>query len=321
MNAFRHTRKIPLLTILGAALALCAADGARAADPAYAWGCSYRGSTLAEGGSPSDLLSNAKAQVGGCGGDMIESHGTVYGSRWTGDAYFDYSFAQGARSSANASAGLGVLHASSYTSATSTPMRYTYFDNAGNPVAIDNEYRAYGESYASSYWYDEITVNSGPVYGRVVLKFSLTLSGSESVTPGSAGSADIFARFIIDDDRSSWDRTLSLSEAGSTFDTAGYWPGTVIRIYGDLSAMTNVRAGGKYLDPWGFWRTGLYIPSAEASADASNTAGFQVEVLTEGASYTSASGRSYVALVPEPDSVWLLGLGAMLVLGLARRQR
>jgi hypothetical protein len=72
--------------------------------------------------------------------------------------------------------------------------------------------------------------------------------------------------------------------------------------------------------PNGWWATGNYIPSAEAMANAANTAGFQVEVLTEGASYTSASGHSYVTAVPEPASAALLGLGVLTLLGLARRR-
>lgn len=306
---------------LGAALALGGLDGALAATPAYGSGCSYNGSTLAEGGSPDAILSNAKALTGqGCGGDVAESHGTLHGAQWTGDYYFDYSFAQGAQTSASASAGMGSLHAFSHSTATSTPKSYFYTANSGESVAIDNTYRAYGASAASSYWYDEIVVRQGAQYGRVVLKFTLTLSGSEGVSPGIAGMADIYSRLIVDDDRGVLDYTVSLDQAGSTYVTAGFWPGTVIRLYGDLTARTEVRAGGRYQLGNGLWVTGNYIPSAEASANAANTAGFYVDVLTDGASYTSASGHSYVTAVPEPASAWLMSLGALLLLGGARRR-
>lgn len=323
MNAARHRNHPFALAALGAALAIGSLDGALAATPAYGWGCSYNGNTLAEGGSPDAIVSNAKALAGlSCGGDMAESHGTLYGSEWTGDYYFDYSFAQGAQTSASASAGLGSLHAFAHSAATSTPKSYFYTANSGESVAIDNVYRAYSTSAASSYWYDEIVVQQGAQYGRVVLKFTLTLSGSEGVTPGIAGSADIASRLIVDDDRSALDYTVSLDEQGSSFVTAGFWPGTVIRLYGDLTARTNVRAGGRYQLGNGVWVTGNYIPTAEATANAANTAGFFVDVLTDGASYTSASGHSYVTAVPEPATAWLLGLGTLALLGgVPRRNR
>jgi hypothetical protein len=307
------------LTAIAGLLALC--GNAWSAGPAFGSNCSFSANTLAEGGSPDAVLGNPATMTGACGGDSIESHGTIQGQRWTGDDDFAYSFAQGARASAGASAGLGVLRANAYSSATSTPAAYFYVDNTGQARAIDNEFLARSQTSATSYWYDEITVNQGTVYGPVVLRFTLTLSGTESVVPGIAGAADISARFIIDDDRNRFDRTLSLDSAGSFSDQGGFTPGTVIKIFGDLSARTDVRAGGRYLDGNGQWQFGQYVPDSEAIANASNTAGFQIEVLTEGASYTSASGHSYVTAVPEPASAALLGAGLFALLGVVRRRR
>jgi hypothetical protein len=323
MSNARYSGRAQMLAACATAcLATLAPDAARAVVPAYGWACNFGGSTLAEGGSPAALVSNAHTlSAASCGGNAIESHGTVYGAQWTGDDYFNYSFAQGARTAANASAGLGVLHAFSTSATTSTPKSYIYTTNSGETAAIDNEYLAYGTSAASASWYDQITVNQGAQYGRVVLKFTLALSGNAGVTPSTAGSAGILARFIADDDRNVSDRTLSLSDDGTVSFTAGYWPGTVIKLYGDLSATTQVRAGGKYQLPNGWWATGNYIPTAEATANAANTAGFQVEVLTEGGSYTSASGHSYVTAVPEPSSAALMGLGAACLLVRGRRRR
>lgn len=78
---------------------------------------------------------------------------------------------------------------------------------------------------------------------------------------------------------------------------------------------------GRYLSGTGGWINGRYIAAAQATANASNTAGFQVEVLTSGAGYTTASGRAYITRVPEPSSGAMLALGGVLARLAARRRR
>jgi hypothetical protein len=126
-------------------------------------------------------------------------------------------------------------------------------------------------------------------------------------------------RLIADDDRSSIDLQLALAEDGVVSDRRGYAPGTVIRIYGDLSASTRAEAGRIYLNN-GVTRDG-YIAESHANADAMNTAGFTIDVVTEGAGYSTASGMTYVTAVPEPATAGLLALGLGAVLGVARRRR
>ena len=60
--------------------------------------------------------------------------------------------------------------------------------------------------------------------------------------------------------------------------------------------------------------------SESATVDASDTANFYIDVLTPGASYTTASGLSYTAVAPEPASLGLAG-GALLVLWAGMRIR
>ena len=294
---------------LAAMLALCAANGALAAS--FGSGCSFTGSTAADG-----ALGRATSGAF-CSGDVIESRGTMVDRVWAGDDYVEQSFDQYARTGVTASAGLGVLHAYSNSFAQSTPMAKEFFYSNGEPGIIENSYKAQSASGISASWFDEITIHSGPVYGPVVLRFTVMLHGETSVLGGSDAGASFNTRLIADDDRYPDDVTVSLSAPGTTSQTHGYWPGTVIRLYGDLSASTKAYAGRiyNYGYPVG------YVAQAEATANASNTAGFQVEVLTPGASYTSASGRSYAAMVPEPTSTAMAGAGLMSVLIMARRRR
>lgn len=286
-------------------------------------GCSLSGAVLAEGGSVGEVASNAQSYASAfCSSGSVNTQGTVQGSRWTGDYDFAYSFAQGALANSAGSAGLGVLHAYAHSVADSTPKEYWYTANDGNSYAIRNDYLAHSKAYASAQWSDRLQVQQGSApYGRVVLRYTLQLWGSSSVLPPDGGSAEIAARFIVDDDRNVSDRSLSVSGPGRVSFEAGYYPGTSIKLFGDLSASTEVRAGGRVQNAWGQWVPGSYLSMAEAFANAGNTAGFQIEVLTPGASYITDSGQSYAAMVPEPSSTAMLGLGTLTLLMLARRRR
>jgi len=308
--------------VLAAAMLGMGTTAALAQQPSFGTGCTFSGNTLAEGGLVGAIVGNDRSFTGSsCSGGTAESRGTVYGARWTGDNYFDYSFAQHALTDAGASAGFGTLRASSHSAAESSPKEWWYTDNNGDSQVIANEYLAYGRSSATASWYDRLVVDQGTApYGPIVLRYTLQLSGSEGITVGAAGEADIHARFIVDDDRNVSDRTISLDAPGTYSFTAGYYPGTEIKLYGDLTATTEVRAGGRYLSGSG-WIIGNYIAAAEATANASNTAGFQIEVLTAGAGYSTDSGRSYITMVPEPSGVAMFGLGGALVLLAAMRRR
>ena len=56
-------------------------------------------------------------------------------------------------------------------------------------------------------------------------------------------------------------------------------------------------------------------------ADAAHTATLWIEVLTPGVTFTSDSGASYAAPVPEPAAALLLGLGVAVLLAVLRRSR
>lgn len=55
--------------------------------------------------------------------------------------------------------------------------------------------------------------------------------------------------------------------------------------------------------------------------NALNTGSVEIEVLTPGATIQSASGYSYIGTVPEPQPVWLMSLGLLLISASHRRSR
>lgn len=294
------------------ALALLGAMGlAQAAT--FGSGCRFNTYVFAEG------VESVTHSGTDCSGDLIERRGTMVDQVWNGEEYITQDFDQIGRTGASGSAGLGTLHAYSASFAQSTPMAKEFLYSNGDPGIIHNMHYAIGESNLSAYWFDEITVNPGSEYGRVILRFTVTMHGKTSVVETTQGLASFGARLIADDDRYPGSLDLSLSSAGTTSNLGSYWPGTKIRLYGELSAHSRAYAGRVY----NWWHTPLgYIAESTSVADASNTAGFQIEVLTPGASYTSASGRSYVAMVPEPETYALAAAG-LAVIGLGRlgRQR
>ncbi|MGE5451997.1 MAG: PEP-CTERM sorting domain-containing protein [Acidobacteriota bacterium] len=295
---------------LAVMLALCASPGAQAA-ASFGSGCNFNGGISADGATGQSMSGDF------CSGGLLETRGTVVDQVWTGEDYVTQGFEQHARTGVSGSAGLGELHAYSNSFAKSTPMAKEFYYSNGEPGIIENMYKAQSQSRLSAYWFDELTVNSGPTYGRVVLRFTITLHGQTTVVEGSRGAASFSTRLIADDDRYPDDLSITLNDTGTLSRDGGYWPGTKIRLYGDLSASTDAYAGRIY----NYWYPAGYVAESEATANASRTAGFQVEVLTPGASVTTASGRSYAAMVPEPTSTAMAGAGLAGVLLMARRRR
>jgi len=95
-------------------------------------------------------------------------------------------------------------------------------------------------------------------------------------------------------------------------------------LYGDLNVSSSAFAGRDVLTVCSgfpcFPSRGGYYADTSAVADAANTAGFSIDVVTPGGTYSTMSGQSYLtaAAVPEPSSAALLAAG---LLGLARLTR
>ncbi|MBI1397579.1 MAG: PEP-CTERM sorting domain-containing protein [Betaproteobacteria bacterium] len=323
----RHTRLLAAAGIL-AAVGLGTAPRAHALPTGFGTGCTYSGHTLAEGGSPGSLSLNEDAfSFSTCGGDVATSDGQV-DVIVNAETTNVHSFYQSALTTSSASAGFGSLHAFSNSRATSSPEQYIYLQPNGDPATTDNLYRAIGNSAASAYWYDTITIGGAPnASGFVVLQFTLDLSGMSSVVPENAGGASFQSDLYIDDDRRpDIYHILSTSQPGVLSTTIGFRPGWQVQMYGSLSVSTNIAAGRLYRTVCygGFICQTVsdgYVSEAESIANASNTAGFYIDVLTPGGTISSLSGATYLAPVPEPSTTWLLTGGLVGVVAFARRAR
>jgi hypothetical protein len=319
----RRLRK-PVVRGLGAALlaaGMWTCASAWAIPVAAGTSCYSEGYTMAHGGTPNELADNARRWTSGCG-NSIESRGQV-------DVLVDasstnvHSFYQQSRASAEGAASIGTLHAASFSSAKSDPMRHIYTSSSGSTLQTDNAYRASASASITTEFHDVLTIGGrGNEAGFVVLQFTLALSGAASIDSLGYGKALITANLYIDDDhRPDIYHIASLNQAGSVSTTIGFRPGWSVQIQGVLSAVTEMRAGRECTIfscpplPGGYNADGL------ALANASNTAGIYIDVLTPTGTFASLSGASYVAPVPEPQSAWLFAFGALTMLVVASRAR
>jgi len=272
--------------------------------------CAVTGSTRADGGVSDSFSGNCS--------DVATSSGTVYVDAEEGRRF---SFSQGALASASASGGAGALHAYARARSSSDPMAYAYVNEQGEPQQVDNSYLATSEAQANSYWHDTITVNMPSGYvPNVVLNFHLQLSGSTAVS--GAGEAGVSAWLFVDHPRyPGLDIAMQLTGAdllsgmAQTERSARGFQWGVVDIDASLGASASAWAGRQTAG-------GNYVAWSEATANAANTAGFWIEVMTPGVTLSSASGHDYTSLpIPEPSSALLLGCGAALVLVAVQRHR
>lgn len=311
----------PVVATLLAALLLGFAQGAWALPSGFGTTCSISGSTVAQQGNPGLLTGDVQTFSGACDSGNAASHGRVDVPVQTKDGQNLYPFTQNAVSSATATGNLGSLGVYANAQADSTPASYLYTAPDDSTGIEENLYTVDGRASAMSSWHDTITVGGTTnANGFVVLKFSMELHGITSVSLADSATATIASRFFINDFAQNNGQLLGLFEPGATADTIGFRPGQEIQLYGDVTATATALAGQKYVCG-GFQCSSQvavgYYPNSNAVADAANTAGFHVDIMTPGGTYSSLSGQNYVT-TPVPGAAWLFG-SALGLLGLRRR--
>ncbi len=320
--SWRQSHEVRAFITIFAAIFLGGVEAAWALPVGFGTSCTISGRSSAELGNPGVLSSDVHTFSGACGSNQTTSTGRVDVPVQTIGGPNLYSFTQNASASAAATASQGSAGAVAASQADSFPQAYVYTTTSNTGGIAENLYRTDARSSATSLWYDQITVGGTPnANGYVVLEFTLDLHGSTSVFPADGASASIAARFFLDDGyRYSSYQLLGLAEPGTVSQTIGFRPGQQVQLYGDLMATASALAGQKYTSVCNgylcYERASGYFPSSSAVADAFNTAGFHIDVLTPGGLYSSLSGASYLTAVPAPAAVWLLGSG---LLGLAWR--
>ncbi len=249
-----------------------------------------------------------------------------------------HKFTQQATTSAAGHASVGSLGASVSGFAHSTPLSYLYTDSSGNGAATDNNYQASAFGTVNASFSDTLFIKApagvSPLT-KVDVMLTSILSGSSQVTGLGSVTVDssLLIRQILDVGR------VDLFDTGTTSVVVSVWSqdarpfvgDTDVSIFGFLNATASALAGRALgcMIPGNIWCTsnssqfGLYYADSGAVGSFGSTANFYIDILTPGASYTSASGVNYLTVpttVPVPAAVWLLGSGMLGLIDIARRK-
>lgn len=215
----------------------------------------------------------------------------------------------------------GTIHVSATTGAGVSGGPFS--DYLGN--TITPEYSSEGTTQLGLQWADAITFTGLPAGTPISVVFTMALDGTLGATSanGATGqnTADFFAYL---------NNPVSALNAGGE---AGYaspsgtdqigFPDGIYRATGTVySGQTYTLSGGVTLATRA-WAHSPDDPTGAAYIDASNTVQNFIDVLTPGASFTSASGALYsqATTTPEPETVQLMASGLLLLGGFARLRR
>jgi hypothetical protein len=174
---------------------------------------------------------------------------------------------------------------------------------------------------ANAFWVDTfIATSSDPNATQVT--FQVTMSLFDTIAATNSTSGDAIANLILTDAAhinpvvlTSLDDDVHLPPLVSRTVTATFTEPVGAQF--GLNGLLQVAAGASGTD------LGL---EGSITVDASDTAAFNLDVVTPGGGYTTESGVSYSttsspAAVPEPASLTLLGFGALGLLGYGWRRR
>lgn len=166
----------------------------------------------------------------------------------------------------------------------------------------------------SGFWTDTLFVVGLPAGTPVQIQLTNVLNSFASYSGGASASVSIT-------ESASLSGTRSISSMFSNYDGQTYTPTNgmqtqtlILQTFAGDTLQLTVQLVGSAQN--GGETTGAL--STFATADVSDTADTVVTVLTPGASYTSASGITYDASIPEPASLCLAAAG-LLVIWAARR--
>ncbi|HUO07718.1 MAG TPA: hypothetical protein VM008_05430 [Phycisphaerae bacterium] len=231
-------------------------------------------------------------------------------------------FKQHSTISATSTVNQGQLHLLVEASSNLSPSEFDYIDDGGTPISVRSPLIAVAGGSATASMLDTITITSPTLPAGTPVDFHVSTTLHVNITSPAYGNADASTSVLFykpgysytDDTGNSYfgfiDRhflgTNLSQDVEQTSDILHTFVGDSFTVELDGSASATGDADASR-------------PSGYALADAGNTAFFNLDPLTPGATYTTDSGLSYLSPAPEPASLATLALAALPLLRRTRR--
>jgi len=216
-----------------------------------------------------------------------------------------YPFSGSATAQASGSAGFGSLHARASIFAIATPTSYTVFDKDDVAHFVPNPIGLKASARATVSFADVVHVTSGTLDAGTPVRLRLTgqLHGSQTPPSYDMETTFVHAAYHAGDQQIA----LSLDEPAVTSASVEFRTtiGATLDVTGLLQAEAGAtaQAGVTPSNPYLF----------NDSGDAANTASLFLDPVTAGVTLVSDSGTSYATPVPEPATLTVIAVGAVLL--------